>query len=456
MKIRTSASPTAANTRTRMLNYSHNSDSISKSIARNIMQSQSRPQQPVPIAAAPVIQQFPIRNQQTVAFNFPIAAASMSQLQHAHTHAANRNISTNSQIRQFRNPTTADWKIGMQPTRAHTNMQSYVNSSMAAYLNSNAPSVILPKIPQKNTTCTTFSTSQDLLQEQKEVRTDEVEKALMSKPQRGKKRNNLNNDERKELTRSRNRLHAKTTRQRKKARYDELVDCEQKYLQFMQEKAQSDSRKNSVLKFIAFCTQVINSQQPPVSNANDAHSSLGVSTSTWGSAFGHTTPSSSGNGVLSGSIELDTQDLFAPAPLFSVTSTFGTSQEHLDLQGLKDSIHDFARDLSEMFSDDSRFNYVIPGSGDGIAMSNCDSAFSTFHIVQSTDQSLPLSSGLMQVRFVEQSHRIAMATLHTTSIENGPNSSDGEEASSPPLGGRDTFPSVVSLEKDLVNKRKSV
>jgi hypothetical protein len=212
MKIRTSASPTAANTRTRMLNYSHNSDSISKSIARNIMQSQSRPQQPVPIAAAPVIQQFPIRNQQTVAFNFPIAAASMSQLQHAHTHAANRNISTNSQIRQFRNPTTADWKIGMQPTRAHTNMQSYVNSCMAAYLNSNAPSVILPKIPLKNTTCTTFSTSQDLLQEQKEVRTDEVEKALMSKPQRGKKRNNLNNDERKELTRSRNRLHAKTTR----------------------------------------------------------------------------------------------------------------------------------------------------------------------------------------------------------------------------------------------------
>ena len=44
------------------------------------------------------------------------------------------------------------------------------------------------------------------------VRTDEIERALKSAPQRGKKRENLNQDERKELTKSRNRLHAKSTR----------------------------------------------------------------------------------------------------------------------------------------------------------------------------------------------------------------------------------------------------
>lgn len=47
---------------------------------------------------------------------------------------------------------------------------------------------------------------------QKCVRTDEIKRALQSAPQRGKKRDNLNHDERKELTKSRNRFHAKTTR----------------------------------------------------------------------------------------------------------------------------------------------------------------------------------------------------------------------------------------------------
>lgn len=44
------------------------------------------------------------------------------------------------------------------------------------------------------------------------VRKDKVEAALKSKPQRGKKRDNLNVMERLELTRTRNREHAKSTR----------------------------------------------------------------------------------------------------------------------------------------------------------------------------------------------------------------------------------------------------
>ena len=62
--------------------------------------------------------------------------------------------------------------------------------------------------------------------EQTLIRQKEIEKALHSKPQRGRKRANLNEVERLELTRTRNREHAKSTRIRKKMRYDELLDCE--------------------------------------------------------------------------------------------------------------------------------------------------------------------------------------------------------------------------------------
>mmetsp|Transcript_53512 Transcript_53512/g.130284 ORF Transcript_53512/g.130284 Transcript_53512/m.130284 type:complete len:632 (-) Transcript_53512:219-2114(-) len=60
-------------------------------------------------------------------------------------------------------------------------------------------------------------------------RVDKVQEALLSKPQRGKKRDDLNQSERIALTRTRNREHAKSTRARKKARYQELLDAEDKY-----------------------------------------------------------------------------------------------------------------------------------------------------------------------------------------------------------------------------------
>ena len=47
---------------------------------------------------------------------------------------------------------------------------------------------------------------------EKKIRKGEVEAALRSKPQRGRKRENLNAEERLELTRTRNREHAKSTR----------------------------------------------------------------------------------------------------------------------------------------------------------------------------------------------------------------------------------------------------
>jgi hypothetical protein len=55
--------------------------------------------------------------------------------------------------------------------------------------------------------------NEEMLDSEEEImRRENVEAALRSKPQRGRKRDNLNDEERSELTRTRNREHAKSTR----------------------------------------------------------------------------------------------------------------------------------------------------------------------------------------------------------------------------------------------------
>lgn len=72
-----------------------------------------------------------------------------------------------------------------------------------------------------------------------ELGSDKIRDALNSKPQRGKKRQNLSELERQELTRTRNREHAKSTRTKKKARLMELMDIEEKFL-FLKERESLD------------------------------------------------------------------------------------------------------------------------------------------------------------------------------------------------------------------------
>ena len=67
--------------------------------------------------------------------------------------------------------------------------------------------------PDNNQSSASSSGSNNrLVVEKLDIRKDKVEAALRSKPQRGKKRDDLSDKERLELTRSRNREHAKTTR----------------------------------------------------------------------------------------------------------------------------------------------------------------------------------------------------------------------------------------------------
>lgn len=83
-----------------------------------------------------------------------------------------------------------------------------------------------------------------------EVITDKILDALNSKPQRGKKRQNLNDFEREELTRTRNREHAKSTRTKKKARLQELLDVEQKYLLMKERDALDLRRRQHLVQFV--------------------------------------------------------------------------------------------------------------------------------------------------------------------------------------------------------------
>lgn len=100
-------------------------------------------------------------------------------------------------------------------------------------------------LPQPHLTVST-SASNDA-----SIRSDQVEAALRSKPQRGRKRENLSFLERLELTRTRNREHAKSTRIRKKARYQELVTFEAKYNNLKAMFELDDKRRDCLLRFLS-------------------------------------------------------------------------------------------------------------------------------------------------------------------------------------------------------------
>ncbi|GMH48467.1 hypothetical protein TL16_g00295 [Triparma laevis f. inornata] len=80
---------------------------------------------------------------------------------------------------------------------------------------------------------------------------EEVMNALGSKPQRGRKRSNLTEAQRQELTRTRNRQHAKSTRERKKAKLDELTIIEGKFVEIQTEKELDHARKRTVQAVIS-------------------------------------------------------------------------------------------------------------------------------------------------------------------------------------------------------------
>ena len=110
--------------------------------------------------------------------------------------------------REISVPTSAV-TIYNHPTRAtHTNISGVLVSPGAKALHSTISSPVQSSqedaVVSPPTAKSPTSTSS--------VREEEIKAALTSKPQRGKKRDNLTAEERKELTKTRNREHARTTR----------------------------------------------------------------------------------------------------------------------------------------------------------------------------------------------------------------------------------------------------
>jgi hypothetical protein len=98
------------------------------------------------------------------------------------------------------------------------------------------------------------------------IRKRQIDIALRSKPQRGRKREDLTELERIELTRTRNREHAKLTRVRKKNRYDELLENEQSLGAFQDREKVWNERRHNVVTFVKLRAQMLRSLLTPSSD----------------------------------------------------------------------------------------------------------------------------------------------------------------------------------------------
>jgi len=266
------------------------------------------------------------------------------------------------------------------------------------------------------------------------VRVDEVERALKSKPQRGKKRENLTVSEKKELTKTRNRMHATKTRIRKKARHDELVECEREYHKLMKEREHEVSRKKTILDFMVMRTKILN-----VKNTNDESDACG-----WKKTFGHDSKAASR--------ALDLPDIFVPNAVFYVGSNV------MDLRGMYEFEHHFADELRDTFgeNDDTKLNYVIFGGEEGIALSNISTGYAEYRLISesSDENNKNVSGGMIQVQFERDSEKIASVKIHVAPHFHPQDVVAPQDISmNDGLGERDCFPSVVSLDQQQSDKK---
>jgi len=95
------------------------------------------------------------------------------------------------------------------------------------------------------------------------IRAEKVQAALRSQHQRGKKRSDLSDSERLELTRTRNREHARSTRLRKKARHDELLKSEEQLKPLLRSKQLEQQRMQCLQSFFSARQDMLNSDIAP-------------------------------------------------------------------------------------------------------------------------------------------------------------------------------------------------
>jgi hypothetical protein len=143
-----------------------------------------------------------------------IFPSSLSSL--LHQHAAMEASAAHYRLAAAQAAAATSW--GNSLLAARTNAASHAPSRSGVGPTADAAATPQSSTPQDREERSASTTTREESYQEASVRKEKVDEALRSKPQRGRKREDLNDTERLELTRTRNREHAKSTR------YDLLIE----------------------------------------------------------------------------------------------------------------------------------------------------------------------------------------------------------------------------------------
>ncbi|KAL7556746.1 hypothetical protein ACA910_008083 [Epithemia clementina (nom. ined.)] len=259
------------------------------------------------------------------------------------------------------------------------------------------------------------------------IRREQVEAALKSKPQRGRKREDLNELERLELTRTRNREHAKSTRIRKKARHQELLDIEKKFDDLLSTNILLFKRRTAVSELFKNRELMLHNFQPSDSSHSSGENTAPVGNKTC------SLPS------LEELVENMAQFQYADG------LDHGIHTEKVQLSGAEQMrrFDDYVYSgVVAKFSDPTLMRvlrYQIRGNENGIALDSSDGGMAEVDLVLDLPTKVTLMTGVWRFRFGLESEKIqSVSSIQILNLL----------ASSIPsrLWGQTSYPSTVSLD----------
>mmetsp|Transcript_19821 Transcript_19821/g.30627 ORF Transcript_19821/g.30627 Transcript_19821/m.30627 type:complete len:604 (-) Transcript_19821:156-1967(-) len=355
-----------------------------------------------------------------------------------------------------------------------------------------------------------FSEPNDPNEKPDHVRKSEIEAALRSRPQRGRKRENLSNEERLELTRTRNREHAKSTRMRKKARYQELLDNEERFKELQKTRDLIHGRTQCVLDFLIVRTQMLHGKlsgddttkaelnqrstqnEPRSVSFSDGLLHLGEeSADTDTKSTGQEESIKKDDGKPSCNSSLDSsvtvnkkvpislgdvvKDIttfvytYEPQEANNVSRNEDVTRASMGIPSLKcvSDMKQFDDDLvrSMLTNDRSGLSFRAKNSTDGIAINGNGVGFvevevtlrpSNGGISEGQEEVIVVQTAILKVQFAEDSSKLCSVSWHVVKDRSMtlPNQHDGKSSparssdeSSDSLVCQTSFPSVVSLEQ---------
>ena len=265
-----------------------------------------------------------------------------------------------------------------------------------------------------------------IAQHSQQVRRLEVDKALSSSPQRGRKRANLSNMERLELTRTRNREHAKCTRMRKKSRFSDLLLTERMY-EDLHKSAELDHRRRlAVLCFFQLRETMLSNGLQPMSAGRAANQK---------DASAPTEKVASGAETMEDIVENMSTFVFETG---SNGVSQGTSLERMKLADL-DLVSRVIAKIGLTTSTDTVVKYQV--SSDDIGLAPNDVAIVQVTLALKKPLRGPLVSSLFKIQFAPKSDKLR--SVGVTTLKDFWDNGDFDH-----LEDQVSHPSVVSLDAD--------